>query len=61
MTPTAPPTDPAVIVANLSGADLRRRLAELDAERSAIVVLLRAVAAKERAEDRQRKAVARAG
>jgi hypothetical protein len=41
-------TTPSAILEQLDAAELRRRLAELDAERAALLVLLRAARARER-------------
>jgi hypothetical protein len=42
------PADPARLVAQLRGADIRQRLTDLEAERKALLVLLRTVQARER-------------
>jgi hypothetical protein len=53
-TPT-PTADPVGLLGQLSADVIRARMAELDAQRRALAVLLRAAAARERAE-RKREA-----
>jgi hypothetical protein len=45
-------SDPTTIVDHLDTAELRRRLMQLDRERSAVIVLLRAALARDRREHR---------
>jgi hypothetical protein len=51
------PIDATTVVRSLSQVEIRRRLAELDAEADALRVLLRAVRARDRAAEQQREAV----
>jgi hypothetical protein len=44
--------DPVALIEQLDAADLRRQIAELDRQRRALAVLLRAAAARERQRDR---------
>jgi len=54
--PAAPTPPPALdILARLSAADVRARLAALDAEREALLPLLRSLSARERALARDRR------
>jgi hypothetical protein len=50
-TATAPP-DPVALLAGLDADTLERRLAELDAERKAVSLVLRSVRARDRARRR---------
>jgi hypothetical protein len=51
---TPPPTaDPIGLLGQLSADDIRARMAELDAQRRALAVLLRAAAARERSARRK--------
>jgi hypothetical protein len=50
------PTDPIAALRHLTLADIERRLADLNAERSALTTIRRALAARERA---RRRAAAR--
>jgi hypothetical protein len=45
---TTPTPDPITMLGELAGDDLRRRLSAIDAERRALMVLLRSVQARER-------------
>jgi hypothetical protein len=57
-TATSPPSttrDPIGLIAQLSADEIRARLDELDAEQRALRVLLRSVAARERALARRRE------
>jgi hypothetical protein len=53
------PTDPQALLAGLDADELRRRIEQLDRERSALLVLLRAARARQRG--LARKGVADAG
>jgi hypothetical protein len=53
MSPTTPAPDPIETLSTITADQLRQRLQALDAERRAIVVLLRSVAARERAAARR--------
>jgi hypothetical protein len=46
------PTDPAALLSALKAEDIRARLADLEREKSALRVLLRATAARQRAKCR---------
>jgi hypothetical protein len=46
-------TDPTALLAQLDADELRRRLDQLEGERAAVLLLLRAARAKERAERRR--------
>jgi hypothetical protein len=46
--PPLPPHDPTLIIKSLSADELRRRLTDLEAERRAVLALLRTVRARDR-------------